>query len=87
MSDHEYSCICDDLFDRIKSTRNDRNIMRRFISNEPNENESHSKATKIHNKKIQNKKRVITKKSTKHTLQMKGQKKLTIGGNNLITSG
>ena len=33
-----YFCIHDDIFDRIQSTRQDRNIMRKFISNEPNEN-------------------------------------------------
>ena len=48
--------------------------MWKFISNEPNENESQSEATEIHNEKIQNKKTSITKKSTKHTLQIKSQK-------------
>ena len=36
LPDHEYFCIHDDLFDRIKSTHQDRNIMWKFISNEPN---------------------------------------------------
>ena len=36
LSDHEYFCIHDDLFDRIQSTHQDRNIMWRFISHEPN---------------------------------------------------
>ena len=45
LSDHEYFCIHDDIFDRIQSTRQDRNILWRFISNEPNEDKSHSKAT------------------------------------------
>ena len=36
--DHEYFCIHDDIFDRIQSTNKDRNIMCKFISNEPNEN-------------------------------------------------
>ena len=35
-SDHEYFCIHDDLFDRIQSTSQDRNIMWEFISNKPN---------------------------------------------------
>ena len=38
LSDHEYFCIHDDLFDRIQSTHQDRNIMWNFISNEQNEN-------------------------------------------------
>ena len=45
LSDHEYFLIHDDLFDRIQSTHQDRNILWRFISNEPNEDESQSKAT------------------------------------------
>ena len=36
LSDHEYFCIRDYLFYRIKSTHKDRNIMWKFISNEPN---------------------------------------------------
>ena len=36
LSDHEYFCIHDDLFDRIQSTHQDRNILWRFISNEAN---------------------------------------------------
>ena len=39
-----------------------------FISNEPNESESQSEATKIHYYNTQNKKSIITKKSTKYTL-------------------
>ena len=45
MSDHEPFCIHYDLFDRNKSTCQDENIMRKFISNKPNENESLSKST------------------------------------------
>ena len=58
-----------------------------YISPEPNENESQSEATEIRDEKIQNKKRGITKKSTKHTLQRKRQNKLTIGTNYLMNSG
>ena len=47
--------------------------MWKFISHEPNENESHSEATEIHDVEIQNKEISTTKKSTKHTLQRKGQ--------------
>ena len=36
LSDHEYFCIHDDLFDRIQSTNQDRNIMWKFISYEKN---------------------------------------------------
>ena len=45
LSNHEYFCIHDDIFDRFQSTHQDRNIMWKFISNEPNENESQSEAT------------------------------------------
>ena len=38
LSGHDYFSIHDDLFDRIQSTRQDRNIMWKFISNELNEN-------------------------------------------------
>ena len=43
--------------------------MWRFISNEQNEIKSHSEGTEICDDKIKNKKRSMTKKSTKHTLQ------------------
>ena len=36
MSFHEYLCIHDNIFDRIQSTYQDRNILWGFISNEPN---------------------------------------------------
>ena len=74
LSDCAYFCIHDDIFDRIQSTRQDRNIMWGFISNEPNESESHSEATEIHDYNIQNKNRSIARKSTKHTPQRKRQK-------------
>ena len=61
--------------------------MWRFISNEPNEDESQSEVTEIHNDKIQNKKRTANKYSTKHTLQRKRQKQLTIRRIDSITSG
>ena len=35
---HEYFCIHDDLFDGIQWTYQDRNIMWKFMSNEPNGN-------------------------------------------------
>ena len=68
-SDHEYYCIHDDIFDRIQSANQDRNIIYKFIPNEPNENESYSEAIEIHDDKIQNKKRSTNKYSTNHTLQ------------------
>ena len=55
--------------------------MWRFISNEPNEDESESEATEIHNDRIQNKKRNANKYSTKHTLQKKRQKKVDYRNN------
>ena len=74
MSDHEYFFIHDDIFDRVQSTRQDRNILWGFISNESNEDESQSEATEIHNERIQNKKRTANKYSTKHTLHRNRQK-------------
>ena len=73
MVDHEYFCIHGDLFDIIKSTHQDNNIILKFISNESNENESQCGTTKICDDNIQNKKITINKKSTKHTLQRKSQ--------------
>ena len=87
LSDHDYFCLHDDLFDIIQSTHQDRNILWRFISNEPNEDESQSEATEIHNYKIQNNKRTSNKTSTKHTLKRKRQKQLNIGIIYLMTSG
>ena len=74
LSDHEYFFIHDDTFDRIQSTRQDKSIMWKFISNEPNENKSQSEATEICYDRIQNMKRSINKTSNKHTLQRKRQK-------------
>ena len=68
--------INDDLFDIIQSTHQDKNILWEFISNETNENESQSEATEIHNDKIRNKNRSITKKSTNHNIQRKSQKRV-----------
>ena len=48
--------------------------MWKFISNEPNENESQSEATEICDEKIQKKKITITKKSPRQNLQRKRQK-------------
>ena len=45
LSDYEYLCIHDDLFDRILSTHQNRNVIWRFIANKPNENESQSETT------------------------------------------
>ena len=48
--------------------------MLKYLSNEPNENESQCEVTQICDDKIQNKKRTINNKSTKNTLQIKRQK-------------
>ena len=74
LSDHEYFCIHDDLYDIIKSNHQDRNILSGFISNDTNEDESHSEATDIHNDKIQNKKRTANNYSTNNNLQIRRQK-------------
>ena len=39
-ADRENFCIHDNLFDRIQSTNQDKNIVLKFISNEPNKNDS-----------------------------------------------
>ena len=87
MSYHKYFYIHDDIFDIIQSTHQDINMLWSFISNEPNEDESNSEATEIHNEKIQNKKRTDNKYSTNNNLQRKRQKQLTIGIINLMNSG
>ena len=56
----------------------DKKFMWKFISNEPNENESQSEGTEIFYYKTQNKKRTITKKSPKHNI-LKKSKKITVG--------
>ena len=38
LSDNEYFFIHDDIFDKIQSNHQDRNILWKFISNEKNEN-------------------------------------------------
>ena len=87
LSDHDYFCIHGDLFDIILSIHQDRNILWRFISNQLNENKSQIESIEIHDDRIQKKKRSTTKYSTKHTLQKKRQKKLTIGRKHFITLG
>ena len=74
LSNHDYFCIHDYIFEIIQSTHQDRNILWRFISNEPNEDESQSEVTEIYNDKIQNKNRTANKYSTKHTIQRKRKK-------------
>ena len=73
-SDHEYFCIHDDLFGRVQSTRQDKNIMWKFISNEPNKNEYQSESTEIHDDKIQNKKRSATKTKPNVLFKERGKK-------------
>ena len=83
LSDHEYFCIHDDLFDRIKSTHQDQNFLWKFSYNEITEDESQSEAIETQNDKIQNKKRSATKYSKKHTLQRKRQKPVDYRDNSL----
>ena len=49
--------------------------MWKFVSNEPNENESKSEATEICDDKTQNKKRTITKNHPSIIFREKGRKK------------
>ena len=74
MSDYETFYNNDDLFDRIQLTHQDIKIIWKFISNKPNENESPCEAIEICDDKIKNKKRIISKKIPKHTLQRKRKK-------------
>ena len=52
--------------------------MWKFISNEPNENESQSEATEICDDKIQNKKRSITKKNNQTYSSEKEEKNYSL---------
>ena len=51
LSDHEYFCIHDDLFDRIKSTHQDQNVLWKFSYIERTEDESQSEAIETHRPK------------------------------------
>ena len=61
LSDHEYFCIHDIIFDRIKSTHKDKNISLNIISKEPNENHSYCDATDIRDDNICKKKKTLSK--------------------------
>ena len=83
LSDHDYFCIHDDMFERIKSTDQDQTFFWKFSYNEITEDESQSEAIGTQNYKIQNKKRSANKYSTKHTLQRKRQKQVDYRDNSL----
>ena len=83
MSDHETFCIHDDIFDMIKPTCKDKNIMLKFIPNEPNGNEFLSVATYMCCDKSQKKKRTISKKSTKHNIHRR-RHKMSVGYRNKL---
>ena len=69
LSNHEYFCKHDDLFDIIKSTHKYQIFLWKFSYNEITEDESQSEAIETHNDNLQNKKKRATKSSTKHNLQ------------------
>ena len=69
LSDHEYFCIHDDLFDIIQSTDQEKNISMKIISNKPNENDSQCDATETCDDKIYNKNSTFRKHKPSHTLQ------------------
>ena len=75
LSGRDYFCIHNDIIDQIQLTHQDKNIMWEYLSNEPNGTESQSEATEICDENTQNKKRSITKKSSKHTIQIKRWKR------------
>ena len=83
LSDHDYFCIHDDLFDRTKSTHQDQIFLWKFSFNELTKDESQSEATETQNDKIQNKKRSATKYSMKHNLQKNRQKSVDYRENSL----
>ena len=87
MSDHETFCIHDDIFDIIKPTCKDKNIMLKFIPNEPNGNEFLSVATYMCCDKSQKNKRTISKNQPTIIFIERGIKcQLNIGTNYLTTS-
>ena len=73
LSDYEYFCTHDDMFDIIKSTDQDQNFLWKFSYNEITEDESQSEAIETQNDNIQNEKRRATKYSTKFIHQRKRQ--------------
>ena len=86
--DHEYFCILDYLFDIIQSTRQEKITMWKFISNEPNEDESPSEAIDICDYKIQKKNKTITKNHPSKHFRERGRRfQLTIGTSHLMNSG
>ena len=74
LSDHEYFCIHDDIFNRIQSTHQDRIFLWEFyIMNQMKMNLRVNQQR--HTMKIsKNKRRTANKYSTKHNLQRKRQK-------------
>ena len=74
MSDREYFCIHDDIFDIIQSNHQNQIFLWKFSFNEINEDESKSEETETHNHNTQNRNRTAKKYSTKHILQRKRQK-------------
>ena len=86
-SDHEYFCIYDDLFDRTRSTHQDINIMRKFISKEPNEiilKVTQQRYTMTKSKIIRG---VLPKNQPRILFRERDRKKLTMGTNNFMNSG
>ena len=65
---HEYSCIHEDIFGRIQSYHQEKNISLNIISNEPNENGSKRYATEICFAKICKNKSTFVNNKPRHTL-------------------
>ena len=87
MSDHEYFCTHDDLFDRIQSSRQDRNIMWKFISNEPDKINLRVKQQRYTTTISKIRRIVLPKNQPSILFRERGKKQLTIGKNHFMTSG
>ena len=61
MSDHKHFCINEDLFDIIQTTNQEKNMLLKIISNEPNKNYSQCDAIDICNDNICNIQRTFSR--------------------------
>ena len=74
MYDNNYFCINEDIFDRIKSTHQEKNVLLKIISIEPNGKDSQYDAAYICVDNIFKKKRNFANNTHCHNILIKGQK-------------
>ena len=74
MSDNEYFCIHDIIFDKIQSTHQYNNISLNIISNEPNEHDSKCDAIEIFDYKKCNKNSEFGMNKLRHNIQRNREK-------------